>query len=383
MNFVSGTADSFLKRRKLERRERDVERGYSVNVKQVVLAFVVEFWIIGLIITGTYLLISENGSLSGEALFSALLFPAALAMVELARVPLAVAVRTQRTWQIKLLASLGVIAAITVTSFSLSQIAWKSFDNRIAEATRAGDRVKEIKSQREAVQDSIVAAQREIDQKVSARISISDRLAALEAQVTKVANSPNRICQPAVGADGQPLIGPNGRPLERCSSKPEVNRVQLNALLTQIAGAKHELSEAEAAIRQANENARKYDLRQIDDEIRKADAEYRAVVNKSQLHSYTAMVLGKAVSEVTESEVKNLEKYLIIIPSIAAAFASTLIAITAVRRIDSSKSAAPVTIPDDAATYLFGPLLDAIRTEARQTVAAAINGREEPGKHKG
>jgi hypothetical protein len=43
------------------------------------------------------------------------------------------------------------------------------------------------------------------------------------------------------------------------------------------------------------------------------------------------MVTGKAVAEVTDAEVKNLEKYLIIISSIAAALASTLIAITAVR----------------------------------------------------
>lgn len=59
------------------------------------LAFAVEFWIIALIIVGTYLLIAESGQLTHEAIFSALLFPAALSMVELARVPLAIAVRTQ------------------------------------------------------------------------------------------------------------------------------------------------------------------------------------------------------------------------------------------------------------------------------------------------
>ena len=85
-------------KRRLTRLERDRERGYSVNVKQVVLAFCVEFWIIGLIIIGTYLLISESGehgNVSSQDIFSALLLPAALAMVELARVPLAIAVRTE------------------------------------------------------------------------------------------------------------------------------------------------------------------------------------------------------------------------------------------------------------------------------------------------
>jgi hypothetical protein len=44
------------------RLERDAARGYSINVKQVVLAFAVEFWIIGLIVLGTYLLIAESAS---------------------------------------------------------------------------------------------------------------------------------------------------------------------------------------------------------------------------------------------------------------------------------------------------------------------------------
>jgi hypothetical protein len=129
------------KRDRPSRLERDIARGYSINVKQVVLAFAVEFWIIGLIIVGTYLLIAESDRdhVSREAIFSALLLPAALAMVELARVPLAIAVRTQDTWHIKLFAVLGVVAAITVTTFSLSQIAWKTFDIRIAETVRLNE----------------------------------------------------------------------------------------------------------------------------------------------------------------------------------------------------------------------------------------------------
>jgi hypothetical protein len=143
-------------------------------------------------------------------------------------------------------------------------------------------------------------------------------------------------------------------------------------LKTQLANTKKELEAAEVAIKQAREDARTLDRRPIEDELARAEANYRAAVNKSQLHSYTSMVTGKAVAEVTEAEVKNLEKYLIIIPSIAAAFASTLIAITAVRRIKSSQPAA--VIPDEAVAYLFGPLVAAIKTEARDAVAAAMNG---------
>src|SRR5581483_4027505 len=81
------------------------------------------------------------------------------------------------------------------------------------------------------------------------------------------------------------------------------------------------------------------------------------------------MLFGKDSRDVSEGEVKTLEWYLILIPSIAAAFSSTLIAMTAVRRI---KPAPVVTIPDEAAAYLFGPLVAAIQAEAKKAVASAI-----------
>jgi hypothetical protein len=357
---------------KSERRsrlERDIARGYSINVKQVVLAFAVEFWIIGLIILGTYLLIAESDHdhVSREEIFSALLLPAALAMVELARVPLAIAVRTQDAWQIKLVAAVGVLAAITVTSFSLSQLAWKTFDIRIAEATRAGGKLNEAMANKDFFQHQRNQLQHDIDQKMRFRDNISQQLAALLPQVGKVTSSAGQSCKPSLGQDGKPVFV-DGKPLQTCAPVVVVNQSQLNTLKVQIADTKKELEVAEAAVKQAEDDMRKTDPRPIEEEVNKAQAEYRAAVTKSQLHSYTAMISGKAVADVTEAEVKTLEKYLILIPCVAAAFASTLIAITAVRRIRPKPDGA-VTMPDEAATYLFGPLLEAIKTEARAAVS--------------
>jgi hypothetical protein len=349
------------------RLERDIARGYSINVKQVVLAFAVEFWIIGLIILGTYLLIAESDHVSREAIFSALLLPAALAMVELARVPLAIAVRTQDAWQIKLVAAVGVLAAITVTTFSLSQLAWKTFDIRIAEATRAGSKLNEAMARRDFFQHQRNQLQQDIDQKMRFRDNVSQQLAALLAQVGKVTSSAGQSCKPSLGQDGKPLFA-DGKLLQTCTPVVAVNQSQLNTLKVQIADTKKELEVAEAALKQAGDDMRKADPRPIEEEVNKAQAEYRAAVTNSQLHSYTAMITGKAVAEVTEAEVKTLEKYLILIPCVAAAFASTLIAITAVRRIRPKPDGA-VTMPDEAAAYLFGPLLEAIKMEARATVS--------------
>jgi hypothetical protein len=173
------------------------------------------------------------------------------------------------------------------------------------------------------------------------------------------------------------IIGADGRSVQHCVPVATVNQAQLNTLKAQLASTKKELEVAESAIKQAREDMKGLDRRPIEDELAKAEEDYRAAVRKSQLHSYTGMIKGKAAAEVTEAEVKNLEKYLIIIPSIAAAFASTLIAITAVRRI---KPPEPLltAIPDDAATYLFGPLVEAIRAEANAAVAAAVKTASPP-----
>jgi hypothetical protein len=183
-----------------------------------VLAFAVEFWLIGLIILGTYLLITENDRdhMSREA-FSALLLPAALAMVELARVPLAIAVRTQDAWHIKLLDAIGVLAAITVTSFSLSQIAWKTFVIRIADTICAGDALSEVKKKQETFQSEQSELQQELEEKREALKGINDRLAALQLQLTKVSSNTSVTCRPRVGADGAQIVGQNGTPIRDCS----------------------------------------------------------------------------------------------------------------------------------------------------------------------
>jgi hypothetical protein len=365
--------ESFRSRRRRIARERDVERGYSINVKQVILAFAVEFWIITLIIVGTYLLIADSGQLSREAIFGALLFPAALSMVELARVPLAIAVRTQNAWHIKFLASLGVIAAITVTSFSLSQIAWKTFDNRLVEATQANDTLVEAKKNLDGFQKLIDQSESDITQKNQIRNGVSERLAGLEAQQTKISSASGTVTTTLRGADGNVLFDQNGKPQTTSRLTAIVNQQQFNALKDQIAITRKELDASKASIQQAEEYRRTLDRRKIDEDIAKADAAYRTAVNKSQLHSYTAMVTGKAVADVTDAEVKNLEKYLIIIPSIAAALASTLIAITSVRSIKLTKAQTAPAIPDEAAAYLFGPLVAALRKEATDAVRAVIN----------
>jgi hypothetical protein len=152
----------------------------------------------------------------------------------------------------------------------------------------------------------------------------------------------------------------------------------LKPLQTEVAAAKAKVNDAEMAIKQEQAVLGKFDRRPFDDRVSKAEAEYRASVYQSQLHSYTAMLFHKDAQEVSDGEIKTLEGYLIWIPSIAAALSSTLIAMTAVHRIRAPKTEPVSVIPDEAAAYLFGPLVQALRKEANDAVASALNGRARP-----
>jgi hypothetical protein len=88
------------------------------------------------------------------------------------------------------------------------------------------------------------------------------------------------------------------------------------------------------------------------------------------------MLFNKDPKDVSEGEVKTLEWYLILIPSIAAALSSTLIAMTAVHRIKRSKISTPTTVPDEAVTFLFGPLMAEIRQAANDAVNRAVDDRD-------
>jgi len=76
-----------LSLRQRNRLDRDRERGYSINVKQIVLAFAVEFVIIGLILANNYLVVAQLPDATNLKTIQSLLFPIAMAMVELELVP--------------------------------------------------------------------------------------------------------------------------------------------------------------------------------------------------------------------------------------------------------------------------------------------------------
>jgi hypothetical protein len=360
-----------LSLRQRNRLDRDRERGYSINVKQIVLAFAFEFVIIGLILVNNFLTVAQLPDATNLKTIQSLLFPIAMAMVELARVPLAVAVRTQNSWNIKFAALIGVICAVAVTSTSLIQIGNSTFNPRLEDTHNKDDALADLRNKRDGLSTQIAETDKLVKQRTTERDSIFQANQNLNGQLT--AQKPQECTTITIPS---PAPGAPGSTSQSCRANPALKPLNLA-----IADAKAKLAEAEAALKEAEAQRQnpKYDTRPLDEAIRKAQKDNRGSIYQSQLHSYAAMLLRKDPQNVTDADVKLLEWYLIVIPSIAAAFSSTLIAMTAVRRIKPTKSAADINLPDEAVAYLFGPLVTAIRKEARDAVAAATQGKTTAG----
>lgn len=351
-----------LSPRQRARMERDRERGYSVNVKQVVLAFAVEFVIIGLILANNVATVAQLPDLNASRTIQALLFPVAMAMVELARVPLAIAVRTQNSWNIKLAALIGVLCAVAVTSVSLILIGNSTFNPRLEETHKKDDVLAALREKKRELLTQIQVADDLVQQRRK------DREAAERASQTLIGQlnaQPPQTCNVVTGSI--PALGAPPTTTQVCRANPV-----LKTLNAEISASKAKVAELEAALKAAESQRASptLDTRPLDEAIANAEKESRGTIFQSQLHAYAGMLFRKAAQDVTDADVKTLEWYLIVIPSVAAAFSSTLIAMTAVRKI-KRPPVHSATIPDEAAAYLFGPLVSAIRAEAREAVKAA------------
>jgi hypothetical protein len=348
--------------RGIARHERELAQGYSINVKQVMLAFAVEFVIIGLILTNQSAVAAELPNANWLSIIKGASLPIALAMAELARVPLAIAVRTQPSWNIKIVAVAGVIAAVVVTSVNLSLIGWNTYDPRLEEVNQRHVELLTLQEQKSALSRQIIEADNAVQQRRKDRDSAYEKQSRLQLSLNSQQN--------VVG--GQVTItNPDGtkstKPVFRENPALPQLKKELLALEVQVRAAEGALKDAEAQRAAYNVNAR-----QLDERVNAVETQYREVINHSQLHSYAAMLFGKDPSNLSDGEIKTLERYLIWIPAVAAAFSSTLIAITAVRRRKIAQET-PAIIPDDAVSYLFGPVVKAIRKAADDAVATAMN----------
>jgi hypothetical protein len=345
--------------KKLRPAERDQQRGYSIIYKQVVLAFLIEIIIVITSLIGAWLMASKYGRTSTDHLLM-MLAPVAYAMVELSRVPLALATRTQCSLIMKIVALLAVLCAAGVVK-SMSMLGEIMFRPRLEAVAEAKRNLDTVNHDRESMAYGIRVADDLVAQRKSEREAAEEQVSRIAAEIGKHPG-PGQTCSRYFGTDknGHAYNG------QKCSADPGIL-----ALKQQLQSASENRAEASKKLEEANAGRNALSLTHANKLCTEAEATYREALFHSQLHSFTAMAFGKDPNQVTDGEIASFLRVFVFLPAILVALASTLLAMTAVHRIRPKKEATPVAVPDEAVIQILRAAVQSANVEFEHAKAAA------------
>ena len=335
------------------RHERDVERGYRVKWGYVAIAYLVEFMVIGASLAGAWLFAGYYSDGDTNAFYFMLLAPLVYAAVELCRVPLGILARTQRSWFVKGLAIVGIVFAAGVTTKSVSQLGEMMFHPRLMDAAKAKTALKDAQADRDSIDTRIAAANARVEQYATELEQIEKRSAENAAQL---AGLPAQRCERVSGTNSRGVRYSN----LKCVTDPRT--ATLNAA---VAKAGTDRTTVVKELEEARKARGLLDRGAADRKVADAEQAYRNSVNRSQLHSFTAMVYGVDPIDVTDAQVHAFLRIFVFVPALCAAFASTILALSAVsvRKTFMDEDDLGAAVSAEAAPYLLASVAETVRQE--------------------
>jgi hypothetical protein len=333
---------------------RDEKRGYSINIKYVVIAYIFEAVLVITSLVGAALFARMYAHDDRYTFLMMMLAPISYAVVESCRIPLALAARTNRSWIIRFVAIVGVFCAAGVTVKSLSQLGEQMFHPRLIDVVMARETLNVAERERKVMTDRIAAADAAVEQRTGELKAVDERSQGLTAQMAGVAKP---TCMKVSGHNKKGAWSSM-----RCSPDPKAEIISANL---RLASADH--SAASTKLDQARKERDALDPGPLDQKVSDAKKAYREAVLHSQLHSFTAMMFGKDPGEVDDAEVHRFLRLFVFLPAVFASMATTLLALSAVNRVKAPK-AAPERLPDEAGQYILGGLAEHIIRETTERV---------------
>ena len=352
------------------RHARDVERGYRIKWGYVAIAYLVEFMVIGASLAGAWLFAGTYSDGDDRAFYFMLLAPLVYAAVELCRVPLGILARTQRSYIVRILAFVGILFAAGVTTKSVSQLGEMMFHPRLMEAARTKTSLKDAQADRATIDNRIATADARVAQYTTELDQIEKRSAD---NAQQLAGLPAQRCERVFGTNSKGVRYQN----LKCVTDPRT--ATLSASVAKAGADRSAVTKDLEAARKA-----RGELDRGAAERRVADTEqaYRNAVNRSQLHSFTAMVYGVDPIDVTEQQVHAFLRIFVFVPALCAAFASTILALSAVsvRRTFMDEDDLGATVDPAATPYMLASITEGLRQEMglapprppREAVAASV-----------
>ena len=349
-----------IDRRKLARRKRiynamrERRDGYRINWKRAWIAYAIEFGIIasslfaGWQFANRYaadekLPTTEVAALgswflpamqNNDAWKMAIIATAAIAIAEMARLPLVQGFRTQRSWLMRFFLLLGVLMMCVVTTKSMSQVMEQMFHPRLRFVQTANAELKFEQANFAKIEAQKSGAE-------ATAKPLTESVERLDAQIADL----NKSLQ---GLGPQPLPRKVTVRVKRNQGKrvwyENVTTYkempwQGKALVDQINDAREKRREAaemqnDAGMTVVNFDEQLASQRSI---VTKRENTLREAVNNSQLHSFTAMVFAKDPVEVTDSEIHWFLRFFVLVPALMIALASSLLMMAAYERIPSKR----------------------------------------------
>ena len=348
--------------RKAARRAADMERGYSISIKRLVLAFVTEGVIVVTSLLGAWLFARMYAGNDPTAFYMMLLAPLAYAAIEFSRVPLAVSLRTQPSLAIRIIAGIGVLGAAIVTVKSISQLGEIMFRPRLVEAVKAQEKLVDARNTRASIDRKIADADFVVTQRTA---QLADAEKRLKDSNTELGALPPQRCfrTTSTAPDGRRVTG------TRCTTDPRIE-----AMKSSLTTAAKDRTDASAGLEKARAERATFDRTAVDKALSDAEVGYRDAVMRSQLHSFTAMVFFKDPGQVTDEEIHTFLFFFVFIPAIGASIASTLLALTSIERVREEDD---VVLDASAGSFILEPFADEIvrtaREEAERSAQATID----------
>jgi hypothetical protein len=324
--------------------QKELARGYSVDYKRVILAYLAETVIVVTSLIGAWLFAVQYGHNDLNSMIMMMLAPAAFAVVEYCRVPLAISIRKPHfSFLVKFIIFLGLLGGAFITIKSVSQLGQQMFAPRLYDVVHAREQLEDARSAVALVTKQIADADALVEQRET-ELQTADQQ--LKIATDKLGSLPKQDCGTMSGFNTR-----TGHAYSYMKCQPDTRIAPLTAAVTTAA-----TNRADANTRLDDTNAQRklLDRTEGDKTLRTEQLNYREAVMNSQLHSFAAMVFGVEPTEVTDAQIHLFLRIFVFIPAIGAAFAATIIALTAVTRIKIRPT--HVEIPGDGGEYLLGPV---------------------------
>ncbi len=334
-------------------------QGYRIDYKYLAMAYGIEIAVVATSLLSAWFFARIYGHNDSTTMAMMMLAPIAYAGVEIARVPLALALRTQPNWFWKLVFAVMVLCAVAVSVKSLSQLGEVMFRPRLIDVTRATAALKDAENARDAYGAKVAAADAVVAQRLS-------ELGAAEARL-KSANGELG----SLPADRCSRVWHSNTRGQRFSTQECHADGRQKAMAGNLADAQAARADASKQLDAARRERDALDPTAAAREVSALEVVRRDAILSSQLHSFTGMFFGKDPTEVSEGELHAFLRIFVFFPAIFASLAATALALASVTPLKQVLD--PVEIDGaDVLTAYLAPLTASMTAQVTRSADEAV-----------